>query len=60
MTLFEHGHIAWPLFAALVYSALVFLGADLAWRCIRLPVQRLAVCVLLVWLGGLLVIGLVS
>lgn len=46
------GHLSWPLFAVLVYTSLIVLGADLVWRTTSGSTRKLALLVALVWLLG--------
>lgn len=46
------GHLSWPLFAVLVYTSLLVLGADLVWRTTSGSTRKLALLVASVWLLG--------
>ncbi|MDA3919342.1 MAG: hypothetical protein PF501_01470 [Salinisphaera sp.] len=50
----SHGHLAWPLFVALVYSGVLVLLADYCWRLVTLPARQILAGVLAVWLLGLI------
>lgn len=49
----SHGHLAWPLFAILVFTGLWWLAVDIVWRCVTISARTLAVIALVVWLSGL-------
>ena len=42
--LFKNGRISWPIFLAIVYSTLVIVGTDLAWRLFAGPVAIFGIC----------------
>lgn len=50
--LWHDGHLSWPLFAVLVYTSLIILGADLVWRTTSGSTRKLALWVASVWLLG--------
>jgi len=47
------GHIGWPLFGILVFSALCLLATDIVWRTTRTSFRKLGACVALTWMIGI-------
>lgn len=54
----SHGHIALPLFCALVFTAVLGLIMDYSWRVVRMRSSYLAVGGVALWLCGILAIVL--
>lgn len=52
----SHGHIAWPLFASLLFSMLLFLSGDFVWRLTNTRFWRLSFYCLCAWLIGIVLI----
>lgn len=54
MTLFfwSGGHIGWPLFGLIVFSACCLIVADIVWRVARFPFRRLLLAAGMVWAIG--------
>ena len=51
------GHIGWPLFGIVVFTMLVLLVTDVAWRLVQIPFRRLLICAGAVWVAG--IVGLI-
>lgn len=56
--LYDQGHIGWALFAALVYSGVLVLVVDYLWRRVTMSSRVLAAGSLLLWIIGVVLIGL--
>lgn len=50
----SEGHVGWPLFGIIVFSVLCLLVTDVVWRLVQIAYCKLLVCVVLVWLVGIL------
>lgn len=50
--LWHDGHLAWPLFALVVYTVVVLLAADFAWRVVVVSIRLLAPAVVVLWMLG--------
>ena len=48
----SHGHLGWPFFAVLVYSALCLLAGDIIWRLVPAPSRKIHAAMALVWVAG--------
>lgn len=57
--LFAHGHLSWPVFAALVFTMSGLLLADLVWRLVSIRAVFLFPVLALVWAVGLVLIFLI-
>jgi len=54
----SQGHIAWPIFCALVFTALLGLIMDYSWRVLRMRSAYLGLFGAALWLCGILAIVL--
>lgn len=58
--LWSQGHVAWPLFAAIVFSVVCLIATDIAWRMNRTRFRNFAVASGVTWVAGIIVIGVLS
>jgi len=58
--LWFQGHLAWPLFCVIVFTALLGLVVDYCWRVVRMRSAYLALVSGALWLAGMGVILIIS
>lgn len=49
------GHIGWPIFGIIVFSAVCILGSDIVWRLVRVSFRKLLLCTGVIWVAGVVI-----